>query len=269
MRGLALSGGGAFGAYQAGVWQVLEEKGWRPDLISGLSIGAVNGFAISRGATAAELRAMWLEWPAEEIASAQRGWVLTRHIPLFRNWLERVCRTFGSRPQVTRLRVVLLEMPSLELRWAEGDEVSMDHLSASCAVPGLLLPVRLKGRRYIDPGPLLRLPLRALIDAGADDILGVDLLHVYPSPPLQHLRRVATALRDFVRKDPTDPTPEEMSGVRFRLIAHPEALGGPRQPFEWTQQRTLELIDKGRQDALAKLEAEEAAVNLRADAARR
>jgi NTE family protein len=38
---LALQGGGALGAFQAGAYQALREKGYEPDWISGISIGAM------------------------------------------------------------------------------------------------------------------------------------------------------------------------------------------------------------------------------------
>ena len=40
---LVLQGGGALGAYQAGVFQALHEHGLAPDWIVGTSIGAING----------------------------------------------------------------------------------------------------------------------------------------------------------------------------------------------------------------------------------
>jgi NTE family protein len=45
--GLVLQGGGALGAYQAGVYATLAEKGYEPDWIAGVSIGAVNGAIIA------------------------------------------------------------------------------------------------------------------------------------------------------------------------------------------------------------------------------
>ena len=45
--GLVLQGGGALGAYQAGVYATLAERGYEPDWISGVSIGAVNGALIA------------------------------------------------------------------------------------------------------------------------------------------------------------------------------------------------------------------------------
>jgi NTE family protein len=44
---LVLQGGGALGAYQAGVYQALQEVGLEPDYVSGVSIGAINSAIIA------------------------------------------------------------------------------------------------------------------------------------------------------------------------------------------------------------------------------
>lgn len=45
--GLVLQGGGALGAYQAGVFEALTERGYMPGWIAGVSIGAINGALIA------------------------------------------------------------------------------------------------------------------------------------------------------------------------------------------------------------------------------
>ncbi len=45
--GLVLQGGGALGAYQAGVYQGLHEAGLEPDWVAGVSIGAINAALIA------------------------------------------------------------------------------------------------------------------------------------------------------------------------------------------------------------------------------
>ncbi|MGY3574502.1 NTE family protein [Bradyrhizobium sp. USDA 4504] len=73
---LVLQGGGALGAYQAGVYEGLHEAGIRPNWLAGISIGALNA-AIIAGAPEEErverLREFWeiicaqsIEWPAGE-----------------------------------------------------------------------------------------------------------------------------------------------------------------------------------------------------------
>lgn len=78
---LVLQGGGALGAYQAGVYEGLHEAGIRPNWVAGISIGALNA-AIIAGSPEAQrvdrLREFWeaicaapVEWPTNEgLASA-------------------------------------------------------------------------------------------------------------------------------------------------------------------------------------------------------
>jgi NTE family protein len=59
---LVLQGGGALGAYQAGVYQALHEAGIEPDFVSGVSIGAINAAIIAGNSPAQrlnKLRAFW------------------------------------------------------------------------------------------------------------------------------------------------------------------------------------------------------------------
>jgi NTE family protein len=59
---LLLQGGGALGAYQAGVYEALAEADLHPDRIAGISIGAINGALIAGNAPEArvdKLRAFW------------------------------------------------------------------------------------------------------------------------------------------------------------------------------------------------------------------
>src|SRR3954467_12071176 len=73
---LVLQGGGALGAYQAGVYEGLHEAGIRPNWLAGISIGALNAAIIAgspEDERVARLREFWeticatpVEWPAGE-----------------------------------------------------------------------------------------------------------------------------------------------------------------------------------------------------------
>jgi NTE family protein len=59
---LVLQGGGALGAFQAGVYQALAEANLHPDWVSGISVGAINAALIAGNAPQArldKLRAFW------------------------------------------------------------------------------------------------------------------------------------------------------------------------------------------------------------------
>ena len=61
-RALLLQGGGALGAYQAGVYEALAEADIHPDWVAGISIGTFNGALIAGNAPGArvdKLRAFW------------------------------------------------------------------------------------------------------------------------------------------------------------------------------------------------------------------
>lgn len=68
---LLLQGGGALGAYQAGVYEALSEVGIEPDWVAGISIGAINAGIIAGNPPEkrlAQLRAFW-----EQITDATLG----------------------------------------------------------------------------------------------------------------------------------------------------------------------------------------------------
>jgi NTE family protein len=59
---LVLQGGGALGAYQAGVYQALHEAGLEPDWVSGVSIGAINSALIAGNKPERRLAALCEFW---------------------------------------------------------------------------------------------------------------------------------------------------------------------------------------------------------------
>jgi NTE family protein len=69
---LVLQGGGALGAYQAGVYEGLHEAGIRPNWLAGISIGALNAAIIAgspEGERVSRLREFW-----ESICACPVGW---------------------------------------------------------------------------------------------------------------------------------------------------------------------------------------------------
>jgi NTE family protein len=66
---LVLQGGGALGAYHVGAYKALHEAGYVPDIVAGISIGAINSALIAGNAPEArldKLEAFWrsIEWPS-------------------------------------------------------------------------------------------------------------------------------------------------------------------------------------------------------------
>jgi NTE family protein len=78
---LVLQGGGALGAYQAGVYQALQEAGLEPDWVSGVSIGAINGTIIAGNPPALRLERLRTFW---ERITHRKIWHYTPDGDLFR-----------------------------------------------------------------------------------------------------------------------------------------------------------------------------------------
>jgi NTE family protein len=83
---LLLQGGGALGAYQAGVYEALAGADLHPDWVAGISIGAINAALIAGnapGARVAKLRRFWETVTAGPVP----GWLLPELGDVFlRNW---------------------------------------------------------------------------------------------------------------------------------------------------------------------------------------
>jgi NTE family protein len=74
---LVLQGGGALGAYQAGVYQGLHEAGIEPDWIVGTSIGAINASLIAGNAPSerlARLKEFWDRMAHKSVWSGSAAW---------------------------------------------------------------------------------------------------------------------------------------------------------------------------------------------------
>ena len=69
---LVLSGGGANGAFEAGVVAAVEEAGLRPAVYSGTSAGALNAAGLAVGIDAARLAAVWSTVTAGDVFRLRR-----------------------------------------------------------------------------------------------------------------------------------------------------------------------------------------------------
>jgi NTE family protein len=78
---LVLQGGGALGAYQAGVYQALHECGIEPDWVSGVSIGAINAAIIAGNVPDQRLSRLRTFW---ELITDRKIWPFTPDGDVFR-----------------------------------------------------------------------------------------------------------------------------------------------------------------------------------------
>ena len=243
---LVLSGGGMFGAYQAGAWKALSRE-LAPDIVVGASVGALNGWYIAAGATADDLERHWLDPVSAEIM-AYRG---PRSL-----WSG----VFDPRPLETRAKflvnqyalrvdfgVVLVQLPWLRPKLVRNAEVSWRHLVATCAVPGGFPPVRIGGALYCDGGLLEATPVWAAFEMGATRVIAVNASRFIPPPMVGMMIK---GVRRW-RRSPAHAIPGAGEVV---MITPKDYLGRMLDGAAWRRENIERWIGMGEADALAALE---------------
>ena len=173
-----LGGGGVLGAHEVGMLEALAESAIEPQLILGTSIGAINGafFAAepSRRGTA-RLRELWSEANLSALSSGallRRAGTLARsgtHVESYGTLRARL-RELLPVDRVEELAVafqcVAASIERAAEHWFDRGPLA-DVLLASCAVPGILPPVRIGDEHFIDGGIVNSIPVSRAVMLGA------------------------------------------------------------------------------------------------------
>src|SRR5579859_5873037 len=173
-----LGGGGVLGAHEVGMLEALAESAIEPQLILGTSIGAINGafFAAepSRRGTA-RLRELWSEANLSVLSSGallRRAGTLARsgtHVEPYGTLRARL-RELLPVDRVEKLAVafqcVAASIERAAEHWFDRGPLA-DVLLASCAVPGILPPVRIGEEHFIDGGIVNSIPVSRAVALGA------------------------------------------------------------------------------------------------------
>lgn len=199
MQALVLGGGSIKGAFQAGALGEILARGFAPRIITGISVGALNGaFLAERAGRApggapdwpaigAELVQLWqdkITQPGDIIELRSKGKVA----------LSALFSRFDGLVKTDRLKALIRkELDEANLRnspvtfyagtvnLADGEIVYaslgfpnlLDYIIASTAIP-IMMPISMIGNRpYYDGGMRDIAPLKQAIDAGASEIVCV------------------------------------------------------------------------------------------------
>ncbi|MEP7283822.1 MAG: patatin-like phospholipase family protein [Rubrivivax sp.] len=205
---LVLQGGGAMGAYQAGVYEALHEAGIEPDWVIGTSIGAINAALIvgNRPEDRMErLRRFWHTvahkglpalWPGlpglptfwttlQSVSQGlpgfftpnQRAW-LGQHVALddddtgyyhttaLRDTLVALTDPACLDAGVPRLTMGAVNVRTGAMRYFDSrvEDISLDHVLASGALPPAFPPVRIGDDLYWDGGIYSNTPVEVVFD---------------------------------------------------------------------------------------------------------
>lgn len=170
----ALGGGAARGFAHVGVLKVLDRHGVHADLVAGTSAGSVVGALYAAG-----LRGERLEREALRLERAtltdyifpDRGFIRGERLQRYVN--EAVNgRALEELP--TRFVAVATDLQSGERVVFNGGNTGM-AVRASSSLPGIVQPVAIAGREYVDGGLVSQLPVRVARELGADVVVAVDV----------------------------------------------------------------------------------------------
>src|ERR1700751_1488626 len=172
--GIALGGGLARGIAHIGVLKVLEEEKIPISYVAGTSVGALIGAAYCSGLTIPEL---------EEVARRVRfktfaRWTLSRHGFATNQRMIGFLNSILKVKSFEDLRIPLA-VTATDLSTGEGvvfhSGPLVEPVRASCAYPGMFLPVNIRGRWLVDGMLAHAVPTRPLVEMGASRVVAVHL----------------------------------------------------------------------------------------------
>ncbi|QWC86368.1 patatin-like phospholipase family protein [Nocardioidaceae bacterium] len=222
-----LGGGGVLGAVEVGMLRALTERGVRPDLVLGTSVGALNGAVIAKDPgpeTIDRLVDMWstagaadvyASGPVRQVVRAAR----TRtHLHSAEPLRRRLREELGSRDfadLVVPFQCVASCIERSAEHWFSSGPL-VPAILASAAVPGLFPPAEVDGEHFLDGGIVNSVPVGRAVELGATTVyvMQVGRLERPLTPPSQpwEVARVSFEIarrHRFVRE--TSAVPEGVS----------------------------------------------------------
>lgn len=179
--GVALGGGFARGIAHVGVLRVLEQNDIPIDLLAGTSVGALIGAAYAAGTTLDELERQGILTHFRDFGR----WTISRMGMATNERLEGFLRRFTD---VRTFEEMKIPFGIVATDLVTGQTVCFTKgavgppLRASCAYPGLFIPVEHQGRMLVDGFLTEHVPAESLRRMGADVVIAV---HLDPGQPDQ------------------------------------------------------------------------------------
>lgn len=192
-----LPGGGALGAYQVGILRALVDAQVEPDLLVGVSAGAMNAalFAWNRGTEGLlRVEALWRTMRRRDLLRVNPGRMalaITGRRPSFldsRHGESFLRQQLGARrieDAPTRLAIIAANLGTGRSVVLDRGEV-VTAIMASTAFPGVYPPVTIDGRTLIDGGVVADIPLDDAARLGARSAVVITVPPLAESPPPQH-----------------------------------------------------------------------------------
>lgn len=186
---LVLSGGGSRGAYEAGAWQALTELGIQIDIVTGTSVGAINGAMVVQGDLDNTVR-LWKEIETHMIFDVPEGTQpreyareIVFHKGAGTSGLKKLLKKYIDeetlRSAPADFGVVIVELPTFTPHYVYKEEMKpgqlLDYILASASLYPAIHSCKIDGKEYIDGGYADVMPVQMALDKGADEVIAVYL----------------------------------------------------------------------------------------------
>jgi len=176
--GLTLSGGGVRGFAHIGILKGLEARGWRPDLVTGASMGGIIAAAYASGMTIAEI-----EREALSLTHLRRlARLLDRKLTADALVAgDRLLGYFESTLRSATFEELQMPLGLMAVDYLTGEQVrlragNLAHaVRATMAFPGVFAPMEIDGKLLVDGGASDNLPVALTREMGADRVVAVDV----------------------------------------------------------------------------------------------
>ncbi|MEM9042092.1 MAG: patatin-like phospholipase family protein [Actinomycetota bacterium] len=176
-----LGGGGHLGAHEVGMLRALHERGIRPDVIVGTSIGALNGAAFATTGDGSAIDRLAETWTSIDrsgvldnsfVERLKTLWSTKTHLydnDRFRRLVADAVGTDSFDDLAVPFECVAASIERSSAVYLSSGSL-VDAILASSAVPGLLPPVEIDGEHHLDGGLVASIPLDRAIRRGASTV---------------------------------------------------------------------------------------------------
>ena len=216
---VVLAGGGSRGAYQVGVWKALRELNIEYQLVTGTSVGALNGVLMVQGDYEKAVH-IWENLSSQDVVGPLlegKGELDDRQLTrLFArealakggadiSSLEHFVHSMLDESKFWQSPVdfalVTVEYPSMKPLELEKKDIPRgmlgEYLLASAACFPAFQAKEIDGKKYIDGGYHDNMPVNLAIRMGADEIIAIDLESVGVSRKIHKDRQRVTLIRSL------------------------------------------------------------------------
>lgn len=196
MRAIVLSGGGAKGAYQVGVWKALKKLKIDFGIVTGTSIGAINGLMMVQKDY---FKVFWLwqnisfntiykedfpntkEPEMKEIYKSYIKYFIKSggiNLDKMETLLSKTYNSRKFRNSPINYGIVTFNLSKKQPLFLQKKDIKEDFLdyvlASACCYPAFQKK-EINGEQYIDGGYYDNLPINLAIEIGADEVIAVDL----------------------------------------------------------------------------------------------